>query len=227
MPLPQPQQRSVPIHSRRLAVLCLLVATSLFVGACGSNDDDNNPGSQPAAASTSTPTPAANSKPATGSGSTVSLQPKGDQLLFDTDTLTAKAGKVTVDFTNDSAIPHNVTLIDSANKTLGETPTFDGGTKSFNATLKAGHLHLLLLGAGPSPGRHAGHADRQLGRPVDAAVIAFHHIEGAEHEYASALERVSGAPWLRKIALRGGSPPGPDRRARHHRRPLRRHRRRG
>ena len=36
---------------------------------------------------------------------------------------------------------------------------------------------------------------------MDAAVIAFHHIAGAEHEYASALERVSGAPWLRKIAL--------------------------
>jgi plastocyanin len=114
----------------------LLVATSLFVGACGSGDDDSNTGSQSAAAPTSTPTP--NSKPATGSGSTVSLQPKGDQLLFDTNTLTAKAGKVRVDFTNDSAISHNVTLINSANKTLGETPTFDGGTKSFNATLKAG-----------------------------------------------------------------------------------------
>ena len=74
----------------------------------------------------------------TGSGSTVDLQPEGDQLAFDTKTLTAKTGKVTVDFTNDSAIPHNVTLINSANKTLGETPTFDGGTKSFNATLKAG-----------------------------------------------------------------------------------------
>jgi plastocyanin len=90
--------------------------------------------------STSRPTPATPpaTKPATGSGSTVSLQPKGDQLLFDTNTLTAKAGKVTVDFTNGSAIAHNVTLIDSANKTLGETPTFDGGTKSFSATLKAG-----------------------------------------------------------------------------------------
>jgi plastocyanin len=135
-PLPPPQQRSVPIHSWRLAVLCLLVATSLFVGACGSGA--SNTGSQSAAAPTSTPTPAAKSQPATGSGGTVSLQPKGDQLLFDTNTLTAKAGKVTVDFTNDSAIAHNVTLINSANKTLGETPTFDGGTKSFNVTLKAG-----------------------------------------------------------------------------------------
>jgi uncharacterized membrane protein len=36
---------------------------------------------------------------------------------------------------------------------------------------------------------------------VDAAVISFRHIEGADHEYASALERVSGAPWLRKVAF--------------------------
>ena len=107
------------------------------MGACGSGDDDSNTGSQSAAAPLDTD-PGGDSKPATGSGSTVSLQPKGDQLMFDTNTLTAKAGKVTVDFTNDSAIPHNVTLIDSANKTLGETPTFDGGTKSFTATLKPG-----------------------------------------------------------------------------------------
>jgi uncharacterized membrane protein len=36
---------------------------------------------------------------------------------------------------------------------------------------------------------------------VDAAVIAFPHIEGADHQYASALERVPGAPWLRKVAF--------------------------
>jgi plastocyanin len=114
----------------------LLVATSLFVSACGS--DDSNTGSQSVAAPTSTPTPAAKSTPATGSGSTVSLQPKGDQLLFDTDTLTAKAGKVTVDFTNNSALSHDVVVSDQANKVLGQTPVFDGGTKSFNVTLKPG-----------------------------------------------------------------------------------------
>ena len=36
---------------------------------------------------------------------------------------------------------------------------------------------------------------------MDAAVIAFHHIEGAEHEYASALKRGPGAPWLRQVAF--------------------------
>ena len=36
---------------------------------------------------------------------------------------------------------------------------------------------------------------------MDVAIIAFHHTEGAEHEYASALDRVPGAPWLRKVAF--------------------------
>jgi uncharacterized membrane protein len=36
---------------------------------------------------------------------------------------------------------------------------------------------------------------------VDAAVIAFRHVEGAEHEYASAIGAVKEAPWLRKVAF--------------------------
>ena len=74
----------------------------------------------------------------TSSPSTVRLAPKGDQLLFDTNQLTAKAGKLTVDFTNNSAIAHDVVVSDQGNKVLGQTPVFDGGTKSFNVTLKPG-----------------------------------------------------------------------------------------
>ena len=80
----------------------------------------------------------AKKQPATSSPSTVRLAPKGDQLLFDTNQLTAKAGKLTVDFTNNSAIAHDVVVSDQANKVLGKTPVFDGGTKSFNVTLKPG-----------------------------------------------------------------------------------------
>ena len=36
---------------------------------------------------------------------------------------------------------------------------------------------------------------------MDAAVIAFPHVEGAEHEYASARARASRAPWLPKVAF--------------------------
>jgi plastocyanin len=58
--------------------------------------------------------------------------------MFNTNQLTAKAGKVTIDFTNNSALQHNVTLVNSGNKILGKTSTFAGGAKSFSATVKPG-----------------------------------------------------------------------------------------
>jgi uncharacterized membrane protein len=36
---------------------------------------------------------------------------------------------------------------------------------------------------------------------VDAAIIAFDHIEGADHEYASARDRTPAAGWLEKTAF--------------------------
>ena len=45
---------------------------------------------------------------------------------------------MTIKFTNNSAISHNVVIVNSANKILGRTPTFDAGTKSFTVTLKPG-----------------------------------------------------------------------------------------
>jgi plastocyanin len=58
--------------------------------------------------------------------------------MFDTNNLTASPGKVRINFTNGSALSHSVVLVDSANKVLGQTPTFDGGTKSFSVSLKPG-----------------------------------------------------------------------------------------
>ena len=92
------------------------------------------PTAKPTPTVTATPTPTT----AAGSASSLDLSPKGDMLMFDTDALSAKAGKVTINFTNGSALDHNVVLINSANKILGQTPTFDGGTKSFSVTLKPG-----------------------------------------------------------------------------------------
>jgi plastocyanin len=76
--------------------------------------------------------------PADNAGGTVALAAKGDQLAFNANDETAKAGKVAIKFTNDSALDHNVVLINSSNKILGKTPTFQGGTKSFSTTLKPG-----------------------------------------------------------------------------------------
>ena len=67
----------------------------------------------------------------------LAANPNG-QLAYNTKTLTATAGKVTIDFTNKSPVPHNVTIANAAGKVLGATPTFAGGTKTLTVTLAAG-----------------------------------------------------------------------------------------
>ena len=59
-------------------------------------------------------------------------------LKYNKNSLTVAAGTVTIKFTNQSPIPHNVVLINSKNKVLGHTPVFTGGTKSFTVKLTAG-----------------------------------------------------------------------------------------
>lgn len=68
----------------------------------------------------------------------LSANPSG-QLKYNTSTLTANAGKVTIQFTNDSPLPHNVTVQKGTNgATIAATPTFDHGTKSITMTLAPG-----------------------------------------------------------------------------------------
>jgi plastocyanin len=133
-PNPHARQRG----SWPVAGVGLGVAASLLLAACGGGGSSSNSSTQ--TNSTPPPTSAAPASPSTsGSASgSVALMPKGDQLAFNANNETAKAGKVTINFTNDSSLAHNVTLVNSANKILGQTPTFQGGTKNFSATLKAG-----------------------------------------------------------------------------------------
>jgi plastocyanin len=52
--------------------------------------------------------------------------------------LSAKAGKVTIDFANSSPLSHNVTVESSSGSVVGSTPTFQGGTKTVSLNLKPG-----------------------------------------------------------------------------------------
>ena len=62
---------------------------------------------------------------------------------------------------NKSGTPHDI-VIDGKGK--GEVVQ-NGGVSQFSADFTAGELHVLLLGAGPRAGRHAGQAHRQVERP--------------------------------------------------------------
>src|SRR5262249_15598469 len=61
----------------------------------------------------------------------------GGQLAYNTKQLQAKAGTVTIDFTNASPVEHNVTILQGSTQ-VGATPTFTGGAKSLTVQLKAG-----------------------------------------------------------------------------------------
>jgi plastocyanin len=121
----------------------------LALAGCGSSSSTSSSASAPAAASTpaaSTPTSSTSSAPTStssaastaGAGSSLSVAAdSGGQLKFDKTALTAKAGKVSIDFTNMSSIGHNLTVEGSAGD-VGATPTFEGGSKTLAVSLKAG-----------------------------------------------------------------------------------------
>ncbi len=118
------------------------------LGGCGSSSSTSSSATEssaaPSASTTATSTSAAGSSTAaapapTGAAQVVKLEanPSG-ALSYNTTTLTAKPGRVTIEFTNMAPLGHNVTVEGSGGKQLGATPTFSGGTKSLTVNLTAG-----------------------------------------------------------------------------------------
>jgi len=86
-------------------------------------------------AATSAPTQTAT--PESNGAVDIAADPSG-LLKYTQTALSTTAGKVTIDFANQSPVPHNVVLINSANKILGQTPIFSNGSKSFTVALPPG-----------------------------------------------------------------------------------------
>jgi plastocyanin len=109
------------------------------LAGCGSSSNSTSSSSStPATSSSATSsTPA----PATGAsaGQTLSdaANPEG-QLKFEKSTLSAKAGKATINFTNQATLEHNFTLASASGAVVGATPTFAGGTKTLTVSLSPG-----------------------------------------------------------------------------------------
>lgn len=124
---------------RKISTLSIAAVTLVLgVAACGgsSSSSSSSASSPPASSSSSSSsTPA----PSSGGGNTITdaADPSG-QLKFTSSTLTAKAGKATIKFTNMSQLPHNMTIVTSSGSKVGATPTFAGGTKTLSVDLKPG-----------------------------------------------------------------------------------------
>lgn len=116
---------------RKLALVALGTVASLALAACGGGGDDNS--STTAATSTTSTTQAA------GGGGTISLSadPNGD-LAYQETSLTAKAGKATIDFDNPAPLSHDVCVEDSSGKELGCSDVIQQDKTTLDVDLKPG-----------------------------------------------------------------------------------------
>ncbi|MGO9763939.1 MAG: plastocyanin/azurin family copper-binding protein [Solirubrobacteraceae bacterium] len=114
----------------------------LALAGCGSSSTTPATTASTPATTTTSSTASTSSTPTSSSSApsgALSLEANAEgQLKYNKTSLTATAGKVSIDFTNMSPLGHNVTIESSAGKVVGATPTFQGGTKLLTLELKAG-----------------------------------------------------------------------------------------
>ena len=125
----------------------LAVTAVLALAGCGGSDEKSTSSSSSKATSTPTATQAASSG---GGGETLKLAADKSALKFDKSSLTAKAGKVTLEMANPSQIPHAVAIkgngVDVDGKTVG-----NGETSTASTDLKPGTYTFYC----PVPGHEA------------------------------------------------------------------------
>jgi len=136
-----------------ISVLLVLTAVSMAVitaGAPAHKTSAEAPAATPAApaagaqSTSAAPAPQqpastkAAGKPAAPASTSLKLAAATNgSLAYDTKQLQAKAGKVSIAFSNASPIEHDVTIAEGT-RVLGATPTFTSGSKTLTLTLPAG-----------------------------------------------------------------------------------------
>jgi plastocyanin len=128
---------------KKVAALIALVLASVALVACGGGSSNSSSSTtETTGGSESTSEGAAGAgKEEGGGGSASTLEFEADpggQLAFTTTEATAKAGKVTIDFTNPQALPHDVKIESSSGEEIGGTETVAEGSDSATVNLKPG-----------------------------------------------------------------------------------------
>jgi len=127
---------------KKLAALFVLIVAAFALVACGGGDDTTS--------DTAAETPTTQEEGGgggekeaeggtAGSGAAVDIEadPSGN-LAFTSDEASSEAGKVTVNFTNSSPVPHDVRIEDSGGEDIGGTEVLAEGSESATVNLKPG-----------------------------------------------------------------------------------------
>ena len=135
---------------KKAAVALVLILAALALAACGGSDDTTSvtveeTGGAAAESEAGAEEGAAEEGGAEAEGGTAGTaaaiafeaNPEG-QLAFEEKEVTAKAGEDTIDLTNQSSVPHDVSIEDSAGKTIAQTEITSEGSATTTADLKPG-----------------------------------------------------------------------------------------
>jgi plastocyanin len=144
---------------KKIVVALAVIAAALALAACGSSSsttteptaESNAPaesgagaeaGSEGEAGSEAEGGSEGEAEGGSAKASTLEIEadPSG-QLAYTSTTATAKAGKVTVDFNNPSAVGHDVAFENSSGETVGGTEVVTEGSDSTTVDLKPGTYH--------------------------------------------------------------------------------------
>ncbi len=136
-------RRATSCSIPRASLLALAVVGLFALSGCGSSSSSTSSSpSTPTSAAQTTSSAATSSTPAATTapgGQTLSLAANSEgQLKYNTTSLSAKSGPISIAFTNMAPLSHNVTIESSSKAVIGATPTFQGGTKTLSLNLKPG-----------------------------------------------------------------------------------------
>jgi plastocyanin len=121
-----------------VALGALLLAGCGSSGGSSTSSSSSTPATPASTPTTSTSSSSSSTGGATPNGTVSIAANPGGELKFNTTSLTAKAGNVSIGFTNMSSLAHNLTIESSSGAQIGATPTFQGGSKTLSVNLKPG-----------------------------------------------------------------------------------------
>jgi plastocyanin len=128
---------------KKFVALFALALAALALVACGGGSDTSSSEETAGGQTETTQEEKEGGKEAeggsAGSASAVDVEadPSGN-LAFTSDTATAKAGKATINFTNESPVPHDVKIEDENGEEIGGTEVISEGSDSAEVELKPG-----------------------------------------------------------------------------------------
>lgn len=126
---------------KKTAVALVLVLAALGLAACGSDDGSSDTGTTTettAESGTNGDGSEAEGKSAGSAGAIAFEADPAGGLAYTSDKATAKAGKVTIDFTNPQPLQHDVAIEDKNGETIAKTDVIAEGSDSTTAELEAG-----------------------------------------------------------------------------------------